>query len=150
MLYFVELGILWQYIAHFFSVLDPDTPVVDGHFSIAASDEDIANLENTYCGDCAEPSPVDKSQVTYGDHDPAALALYDTGDFNKDTANMDTGFAMYLSACVSSMQNEINNVINNHFDRMLDNLCDYQNVKNDRTKVEVARVVNKHNQGVEF
>lgn len=141
-------------LAHFFSKLDPDTSVYtvgDGHFSIAASDEDIANLEAAYCDDCAEQSePVGKTQVRYGDHNPAALAIYDTGDFDKDTINMDTDFAMYLSAGVSSMQNEINNVINNHFDRMLDNLCDYQNVKNDRTKVEVARVVNKHNQGVEF
>lgn len=140
-------------LAHFFSKLDPDTSVYtvgDGHFSIAASDEDIASLENTYCGDCAEPSPVDKSQVTYGDHDPAALALYSTGDFNKDTANMDTDFAMYLVNGAINMREAVSDIINNHFDRMLDNLCDYQNVKNDRTKVEVARVVNKHNQGVEF
>ena len=52
-------------LAHFFSKLDPDTSVYtvgDGHFSVIASDEDIANLEAAYCVDCAEPSePVDIS-----------------------------------------------------------------------------------------
>ena len=99
----------------------------------------------------AEPSePVDISQVTYGDHNPAALALYDTGDFNKDTINMDTDFAMYLVNGAINMREAVIGTINNYFDSMLDNFCDYQNVKNDRTKVEVARVVTKHNQKVEF
>lgn len=141
-------------LAHFFSKLDPDTSVYtvgDGHFSVIASDEDIANLEAAYCDDCTEPSePVDISQVTYGDHNPAALALYDTGDFNKDTINMDTDFAKYLVNGAINMREAVIETINNHFDSMLDNLCDYQNVKNDRTKVEVARVVTKHNQKVEF
>ena len=141
-------------LAHFFSKLDPDTPVYtvgDGHFSFVASDNDIANLEDTYYGECAEPlKPVDKSQVMYGDHNPKVLASYDTGDFNEDTANMDTDFAFYLATGITNMQKEINNVINDHFDRILDNFCDYQNVKNDRTKVEVARVITKHNQKVEF
>ena len=98
-----------------------------------------------------EPSePVDISKPTYGDHNPAALALYDTGDFNKDTINMDTDFAMYLVNGAINMREAVIGTINNYFDSMFDNLCDYQNVKNDRTKVEVARVVTKHNQKVEF
>ena len=141
-------------LAHLFSKLDPDTSVYtvgDGHFSVIASDEDIANLEAAYCDDCTEPSePVDISQVTYGDHNPAALALYDTGDFNKDTINMDTDFAKYLVNGAINMREAVIETINNYFDSMLDNFCDYQNVKNDRTKVEVARVVTKHNQKVEF
>ena len=141
-------------LAYFFSKLVPDASVYtvgDGRFSIVTSDEDIANLEVAYCDDCTEPSEsVDKSQVMYGDHNPAALALYDTGDFNKDTINMDTDFAMRLVNGAINMREAVIETINNHFGSMLDNFCDYQNVKNDRTKVEVARVITKHNQKVEF
>ena len=57
---------------------------------------------------------------------------------------------MYLVNGAINMREAVIETINNHFDGMLDNFCDYQNVKNDRTKVEVARVVTKHNQKVEL
>ena len=133
-------------LAHLFGQLDPETSVFttgDGQFAIHASDADIERLEQTYCDDLAcanDYNPLDEEpKETYGD--VVDISNYDTGNFAVDTENMDCDFAHYIASELIETNNLISMVLENHAKNVLDNLVNYQNTKNTRTKVEVARVI---------
>ena len=54
---------------------------------------------------------------------------------------MDCDFAHYIASELIETNNLISMVLENHAKNVLDNLVNYQNTKNTRTKVEVARVI---------
>lgn len=141
-------------LAHFFSQLDPNTSVYnpsEGRFAVAASDADIDHLAKVYCGDdhvceCNHDEYNcdcnDRIMYKYGD-EPDDIKIYDTGNFHEDNLNMDTDFAMFMGANQHALANAIADVIAENTDNIISNIIDYQNTKNKRAAIEIARVVRK-------
>ena len=137
-------------LAHFFSQLDPSTSVYaigDGRFAVHASNADIKALQNEYCedGDCeCNDNFVDnlfkyEPNVQYGDD--ANISGYLSNDFESDNAKMDLDITTSVAMEQYRMIKDICEVAAAHTANMINNLVDYQNAKNKRAMIEVARVV---------
>ena len=150
-------------LAHFFSQLDPSTSVYaigDGRFAVHTSNADIKALENEYCedGDCefthdqhlcncdceCNDNFVDnlfkyEPNVQYGDD--ANISGYLSNDFESDNAKMDLDITTSVAMEQYRMIEDICEVAAAHTANMINNLVDYQNAKNKRAMIEVARVV---------
>lgn len=153
-------------LARFFSQLDPNTSVYntgEGHFEVHASEEEIQHLADFYgandevpetyeCDNCTNPeckcsntSNIDDIPKTaiYGYAGPEVQDIarsFDSGDFAYDVEDMDTAIGMYVAHKQNELINNIKGMITDTTKNIMNNLVEYQNVKNVRTKNEIIAI----------
>ena len=113
--------------------------------------DSVLEDEDQCCGDCNCNCNCDDNQK-YGDRTSKVMNLanmYNSGDFAKDTIDMDTDFAAFVAQLQIATSNAVNDRIANTVQliqedmvdiskTMIDNLVSYQNTKNARTEMELA------------
>ena len=143
-------------LTNFFNQLDPNASVYnidEGEYIVKSPEdgtdldlvEDIQKCDNTNdLFPYAEEEPIEK----YGDD--ADISQYDTGNITEDMRNMDTDFAHFIAADQIALRNQMCNIIdkmiNDNAKYLIDNVVNYQNTKNKRGLVEVARIVGDKNE----
>ena len=143
-------------LAEFFGQLDPNASVYnidEGEYIVKSPEdgtdldsvEDIQKCDNTNdLFPYAEEEPIEK----YGDD--VDISDYDTGNITEDMCNMDTDFAHFIAADQIALRNQMCNIIekmiNDNAKYLIGNVLNYQDTKNKRGLVEVARIVGDKNE----
>ena len=143
-------------LAEFFGQLDPNASVYnidEGEYIVKSPEdgtdldsvEDIQKCDNTNdLFPYAEEEPIEK----YGDD--VDISDYDTGNIAEDMRNMDAKFAHFIAADQIALRNQMCNIIDkmicDNTKYLIDNVVNYQNTKNKRGLVEVARIVGDKNE----
>ena len=143
-------------LADFFNQLDPNASVYnidEGEYIVKSPEdgtdldlvEDIQKCDNTNdLFPYAEEEPIEK----YGDD--VDISDYDTGNITEDMCNMDTDFAQFITQNQINLRNQmcnlVDNLVLNNTKYIIDNVVNYQNTKNKRGLVEVARIVGDKNE----
>lgn len=149
-------------IVGMFEGMDPNTPVAEGSLTISSlnsTNNEDADMNVDYACDCGcncDTCDCDDNQK-YGDRTPNVINLanmYNSGDFVKDTTDMDTDFAAFAAQLQIATSNAVNDrIVNmaqlieediiNISKTMIDNLVSYQNTKNARTEQELEIVAKR-------
>lgn len=134
-------------LADFFSQLDPNASVynIDEGEYIVKSPEDGTDLD--LVEDIQKCDNTNDLLFPYAEEEP--IEKYDTGNITEDMCNMDTDFAQFIIQNQINLRNQmcnlVGNLVLNNTKYLIDNVVNYQNTKNKRGLVEVARIVGDKN-----